>query len=640
MKKIIQHLALATLFIIPVKIYCASNTAAVAPLLQFRSQGQDVARDLAGMTQIVNLFDQDCINGTVCMTAEYTRSFRPQRLAQQLFGRAFCDTNCSGAIINVSGSRVANRGPRDWLADNFYLPTDFQSTLKFSPRIANVVIDMSGYIGLDSVAQGLFVRLDAPFAWTRWDLHYCEVVTSTGGNPTDDGYMSCSPIERTKLLTNFSQFANGQAPAQFNDSSFPADTITFDGLCNAKIQNCSHSLATLADLSLVVGYNFVERQKYHFGAGAKVVAPTGNRPEGKYLFEPIVGNGKHWELGAYFTGHAQLWECQDEDASFGLYIDATLTHLFKTRQRRTADLINRPLSRYMLAEKFTTPAVGLTGGALSASAIVPSAQFAREFTPIANLTTQDVQVSIGVQGDIAAQFTYVQAGWNWDIGYNFWGRSCERFSSCSTDCSSSSNCASTCSSSSNCPTQFAQNTWGVKGDAYVFGFPALGGGGVGCTALSATENTATINAGTNFAATGASSSTLVAAGEPNPGVDTKQLAWTSVGGTQIFAADGVTQINTSIDPILIKKSDFDFAGTRGYSHKLYTHVNYQWVDVCYKPYVGIGGFGEFGSNGGCVSSCSAASAATPCSSNSASSSCVNAALSQWGVWAKFGLAFN
>lgn len=631
----IQKIALTLILILPIKAVGA--TCAVAPLLQYRSQGQDVARDLAGMTQQVNLFDKNGMYGTLALTTQYTRSFRPQRIAQELFGKEFCNKNCNGALINVTGSRVANRESSDWLADNFYLPTDFQSTLKFTPRIANVVIDLNGYIGLDNVAQGLFIKLDAPLAWTNWNLNFCEVVTSTGGNETDEGYMSCASIARNKLLPNFSSFARGNAPAKFIDTDFLGEDITFDGLCDAKIEGCSRSLTRLADLSLVLGYNFLDCEDYHFGVGAKVVAPTGNRPEAKYLFEPIVGNGKHWELGAYFTGHVTLWSCQDEDARFGIYIDATVTHLFNTRQRRTADLKNRPLSRYMLAQKFTTPVVALSGGATSAGSIVPSVQFAREFSPIANITTQDVQVSIGVQGDIAAQFTYVQGAWNWDLGYNFWGRSCERFSKC-TNNSSSSSCSNACSSSSNaCNATYAANTWGVKGDAYVFGFPST----ITCTPLSATENTATINAGTNFAATGASSTTLVAAGQPNPGIDNKQLAWAGINGTALIAADAVTQINTSIDPVLISKDDFNFAGTRGYSHKLYTHVNYQWLDLeCWSPYVGLGGYGEFGSNGSCKASCSSSIANNNCSSSCNSDSCVNAALSQWGVWAKLGVSFN
>lgn len=634
----IQKITLCTFLLLPITTSCV--TTSVAPLLQYRSQGQDVARDLAGMTQQVHLFDKNDMYGTLALTAEYTRSFRPQRIAQELFGREFCNKNCSGALIHVSGSRVANREANDWLADNFYLPTDFQSTLKFTPRIANVVIDMSGYIGLDNIAQGLFIRLDAPLAWTNWNLNFCEVITATGGNATDDGYMSCAPIARNKLLNSFSEFARGNAPAQFIDTDFPGENITFDGLCDAKIERCSRSLTRLADFSLVLGYNFLDCERYHFGVGAKVVAPTGNRPEGKYLFEPIVGNGKHWELGAYFTGHARLWECQDEDASFSLYIDATVTHLFNARQRRTADLVGRPLSRYMLAEKFSSSVSGLTGGSIAASSIAPTAQFAREFSPIANLTTQDVKVSIGVQGDIAAQFTYVQGGWNWDLGYNFWGRSCEKFASCKNTCASSSSCSNACSSSAACTASFAPNTWGVKGDAYVFGFPIVGET-FGCTPLSATENTATIHAGTNFAATGASSTTLVAAGQSNPGVDNKQLAWTGVSGSAIFDSNAIGQINTSIDPILIKKEDFNFGGTRGYSHKLYTHVNYQWLDVaCVSPYVGLGGFGEFGSNGNCHASCSSTVVNNNCSSSCSSNSCTNAALSQWGVWAKLGVSFN
>lgn len=642
----------------------------VIPYYSIRNQGQDAARDLAGMTQHINLFDMDKIYGTFAVTGEYAQTFKPSRIAESLFGEAVCNSNCDGATINVSGSRVANRGANDWLADYFYLPTDFQSTLKFSPRIRNAVVDLDFYLGLDEWACGLFLRINAPIVWTSWNLNFCETVVASGTQAYDPGYMNgfdVAPaasnglfgvgIARSNLLANAAAFFNG---GNITDVSVtPTTAVVFDPLCYARFDGCSHNKTALADLAVTLGYNFINDEDYHLGVGIRMLAPTGTRPNGKRLFEPIVGNGKHWELGADVSGHAMLWRSCDEESNLGFFVDANITHLFKAKQTRTADLAGKPLSRYMLAERLATNSGTTLGGATTAAAVAPagvvapSAIFAGEFSPVANLTTRDVKVSVGVQGDVAAQFTYTRCGFAWDLGYNFWGRSCEKVScGCDSACSSSSNCATSCSSSVACTTTpFAASTWALKGDAYVYGMNRTTGAAV---ALSATESAATINAGRNFAAAGVTDAATIAVDRRNPGIDNPQFAYngTTAGVSTVLDATFntgsaiVDATRTSIDPVFIDAASFNFAANRGISNKIYTNLSYNWVDCeDWVPYVGVGGFGEFGNGGKCNSGCSSSSSACPttntCSSSSGcQSSCESAAISQWGVWAKLGVSFN
>ena len=76
-------------------------------------------------------------------------------------------------------------------------------------------------------------------------------------------------------------------------------------------------------------------------------------------------------------------------------------------------------------------------------------------------------------------FNWTCGNWTYDLGYNFWGRSCEKLKlSCE------------------CPTTFAENTWVLVGDASEFGCE----NGGEARALSASENNATITSGTNFTA--------------------------------------------------------------------------------------------------------------------------------------------
>src|SRR5690606_38516653 len=132
-------------------------------------------------------------------------------------------------------------------------------------------------------------------------------------------------------------------------------------------------------------------------------------------------------------------------------------HLFKAKQTRTFDLKGKPNSRYMLAERLAST-TGATVPVLENTAVA----FDGTYSPVANFSTRDCKVSIGVQGDVVAMFTYTVRGFSWDLGYNFWGMSSEKISlSCDDD--------------SSCPARvpFAENTWALKGDASVYGTPAV-----------------------------------------------------------------------------------------------------------------------------------------------------------------------
>jgi hypothetical protein len=164
------------------------------------------------------------------------------------------------------------------------------------------------------------------------------------------------------------------------------------------------------------------RDTYHVGIFARIVSPTGTCPTGEYLFEPTIGNGKHWELGGGITSHVQLWDNPARKHRLGLYIDATLTHLFNAQQQRVFDLKGfGPLSRYLLVEKINTPIATIN------------------VSPAANLTYHTVNVRAAVQTDSVAMLSYLREFFALDVGYNFWARSCEKIT-CTSSCSPDTSC--------------------------------------------------------------------------------------------------------------------------------------------------------------------------------------------------------
>jgi hypothetical protein len=370
----------------------------------------------------------------------------------------------------------------------------------------------------------------------------------------------------------------------------------------------------IADLRVAIGYNFMQKDRYQIAFQALISAPTGTRPEGIYLFEPIIGNGHHWELGAGFTGSGTLWQSCDESKQLILFGDAQLTHLFKGRQRRTFDLKNKPFSRYMLIEKMGTP----LEDNLQGNSTAPSAQFKNEFLPVANLSHVRVDSSIALQTELTACLTFVCSNFSWDLGYNFWGRTCEELRLRDLN-------------------PFDNNTqWALKGDAHVYGYDrgAAGAGPlVGAIPLSATQNTATIYGGNNFV-----SPNTVAQAILNPNIDHPRDATgdaANATASHPLSAEphaASTSIKTSIDPVFLKNTDLAVCEreTNALSSKIFTHVSYTWDEHNeWIPYLGVGGQVEFGHHDD--------ECATNCTTNC--DTCIRCSLSQWAIWCKGGVTF-
>src|SRR3990172_12878906 len=210
-----------------------------------------------------------------------------------------------------------------------------------------------------------------------------------------------------------------------------------------------------------------------------------------------------------------------------------------------------------------------------------------EFLPLANLSRLLVDVSATLQAEITAMCTFVCDSFSWDIGYNFWIRTCEQIQARGI-------------------TPFDNNTqWALKGDAQVFGYDRGATGTdplVGAVPLSASQDNATINSGINKTATNTFADAI-----KNPGID--NAANSSGDGSpgaagtndnplsaQPFTTD--LTIKTSPNPIFITSDALNIcnAVTEGLSNKIFTHFSYSWKNTSWTPYLGIGGEVEFGKN--------------------------------------------
>ena len=658
-----------------VMLHADADDNRVSPFLQWRSEGRDMARKLYGTTSYaVYQDDMDTIYGTFNATVQYDQSFRGKYITHALFGDSLvsnpattttttsscntgCDNSCdetiviSGLLAEDSTELSTTRGAKDWMAENFYLPRDFRSTLTFSPKVTNVLVDFNLYVGLDRWVKGLYFRLYGPVVHNKSGLHVCENVLFAGD--ADGGYAQgffnpAAEVPSADLFDNALSFFGGCTPtaisgltlqplmfAKLANCNIPSTTTTSscDSDCDDVCGSSTHTKTGFAELRGEFGWNYFA-DKYRFLINIQAAAPTGSRPNARYALEAQVGNGKHWELGIGLGGAWKMWENADADKSFNFIVEADITHLFNAKQTRTFDLIYNgipnPNSRYLLAEKLiplsataTTPPPHLGGASFAGY------QFGGVYAPVANISTQDVKVSIGVQGDVVAMFNYTVRGFSWDLGYNFWGMSRSKIN---LDCDS-------CPSSDACGVMpFLANTWAVKGDAYIAGEAVGTVSGSDVVLLAATESKATIFGGTNPAPSGTVN--------VNAGVDGAVVA-TYVNSAPnpltgaVIDFDSGLPIDTSVPPIFISLSNLDVKGaeTSGYSNKVFTHFSYTWNtdnDKRYQPYLGAGFSAQFGSHNGGDDCPSTVTTTNNCDDNGH----VNVALSNWAVFVKGGVSFH
>lgn len=657
--------------LVPCSVLTMNLTLNVAPYLQFRSPDRDTIIKIIGMDHHTHLYDMETYYGTMFIRADYAQSFRPGRLAEMLFGPALIQTpsgttnsdNNDGRMFLISGTELATvdasgnqnvnatRNPQALMAENFYLPRDFASTVTVKPQARTFRLDFHFYMALDEWVQGLYFRIFGPFVHERYNLHMSETVTNTGTLGYEEGFLDSAFVPTTSLLTGFMGYLAGQAPTGLVTTTASAlafarvNTGTNNSNNTTGPTSASITQNSFAGLRLELTYDFLLDEDYHLGIGIQGLAPTGKRPNADFLFPPNAGNGKLWELGGVVTGHYTFWRSEDEDKHFDFVLEADITHMFKAKQRLTLDLIGKPLSRYMLATKNGTPVELLnsspTNSGSVANVLTPlKTQYQDIVAPLANISTRDVKVSVGAQGDLSAMFNFTCKGFSWNIGYNFWGRSTE-----DVDLRNEDSMA------------FPENTWALKGDAMIFGFAGVGITGLAVGAaleLSATENSATIFAGTNATSKVTDGTTTLSPLLRNYGVDSALFAYAtnpSDGTTTrlIYFSDSTgagnspnNTIKTSNPSIFIKATDLNLEGaqTRGISNTVFTNFNYTFISCeNWIPYIDVGATAEFGGHVN-TNNNNANPPVVTTSTVTTSNNTIDSALTQWSVWFRVGLSFN
>jgi hypothetical protein len=564
MKKIFMYIIAGVIFLSATESVCFGKKT----VFGIRSQGLDGVLELTNWQQLIYKFDQDYNYGTLAGAVKYTRSTRPQDISDFLFG---------GCKLRFSGSR-ADRKEGDILADYFGLPVDFSSTVYFSPHISNTIVDFNWFQAFDGYLPGLFVMIHMPVVQTKWNLYMCENSINPGTSPYPAGYMSNTNISATNLPHSVTQALQGFT--MFGDMDAPLRYGKVFGV---------QTRCRVAELQGTLGWNY-NKPWYHVGVSFRVGAPTGNATTAEFLFEEIVGNRHHWDVGGGLSAHVFMWENKEAGKRLALYLDAHASHLFTSEQKRSFDFTkNGNGSRYILLEQIESRSEQLL-----INGVAPSNQYIGNLVPAINHTTFDTKISIGVQADVVLKLAYQHDGFEIDLGYDFWYNSKEKL---------------------HCRDTFVENRYAIKGDGQMYGFAADNSS----VALNATQSQATVLGGQ-----GAGNSNY-----RNSNADNQPAAASTGAGilNQLNVADSAAlnipqaQVNGSDPAVLLKDSDINVESgllPRALSHKVFGYIGGVWDNRDdMDPYLGIGVSGEFANT----------------------NSCDNAACSQWAVWVKGGIAY-
>lgn len=537
-----------------------------------RSQGLNEVLELAGWQKSMFKYDQNRNFGVFSGIVKYDHSFRSDKIAEFLFGSEH---------VRFRGSRSVDRRATDIMADYFGLPIDFASNVCFSPFISNVTIDFNLFQSFDGTVPGLFCMVHVPIVHTKWSLAMKENVVSQSTGFYPAGYMGDSRISSSSLPQSVTQALMGSTT--FGDMQDP--------LMYGKIMG-RQERSRVAELQATIGWNY-NKPWYHAGLSFRVGAPTGNATNAQFLFEEIVGNRHHWDIGVGFSGHSLLWNNHKSGRSLALYIDAHISHLCSSQQKRSFDLINNgPGSRYMLLEEMVYSSTDLLINAQPSTN-----QYIRTLMPVINQTTFDTKISIGVQADIVVKLAYQHDGLELDCGYNFWANSREKL---------------------HCRSILLPNRFALKGDGQLYGFAQSDDSVI--IPLNGTQNQATIFGGqnvgnSNFQNLNADNQPAIASTEA--GIPLVQLNNADAAALTIPRV----VVRGSNPPIFLNDRDINNESgllPRAISHKFFLFANYIWNnrdDV--DPYAGFGVSVE----------------------TAHTNACSNSAYSQWAVWLKTGFAY-
>lgn len=334
----------------------------------------------------------------------YSQSMKNQNIKGSLFGPV------RGQPVVFSGVKAAEKNSFDLRADDFGLAPNFLGKLYVSPQISNYILDFSLQFNLEKFSERFeraYFRINSCLVNSVWDLNVEE-------NKLQSKTKEFSNFPPTYMSVSAAKSAPNIETALSGDFLF-GDMKTKWKYGKFKFKH--NSSFGISNIDLILGYDFLRRDYCHFGGFFKTGIPTGTKPDARYFFQPIIGNGHHWELGFGIDAHYNLLNCNE--TCLQLYINGCISHLLPDVQYRSFDFNSSfsergsffqsgRLSRYLLLKEFDQ-----------------AGNYKHNLVNAINLNTAKIKSTFDLQADFSTQLIFRKCGLNLGIGYNVYFRSAE-----------------------------------------------------------------------------------------------------------------------------------------------------------------------------------------------------------------------
>ncbi|MFA5074710.1 MAG: hypothetical protein WC436_01250 [Candidatus Babeliales bacterium] len=252
-------------------------------------------------------------------------------------------------------------------------------TMIFNPKQEVYGVRLDFFQSIIDPGKKLFLKASAPYVNVSNDMHF-KVLEETEDT-------------RHETLSNFFH----------GDAISTSMTSTQEALTKGKISG-RRSRTGFSNLDFNFGYKFVNNKKSHLFVNACVSLPTGNKPRGEYLFEPVYGNGGHVAVGLGADASYKLWKrerhCGKVTAALNYkYIfDGSETRTIPVKSSLGSDYRGYTFAHYYLSVK---------NGQLSSAGLFPAA----------NVLTQKVTVRPGNELDGLLMLNFKTKRFLIDLGY-------------------------------------------------------------------------------------------------------------------------------------------------------------------------------------------------------------------------------
>jgi len=268
----------------------------------------------------------------------------------------------------------------------------YDATVNFCPQRAEIGV---GFALKYSWQNACWLSLATSVVQLRNNLNICENTLDVGGNgPADDcGYKS------------FCAFVGAGCP-----------TWNYGKFCGGCLKKTG-----VPEVEIAFGHDVDHADVGKTGGFLGLIIPTGTKVDQRYLFAPIVGNGRHFGLFGGIDGQYVL--ATGQNVLICLVPSGLIRYLIPHQEQRSFDLKWRPWSRYMWVwldhSALENPAVG---------ANVTSAL--QHMAPLVNYSTLCVDVSPGWSADVNVGLQFAGERTAFELGYHGYAREAEDICFC------------------------------------------------------------------------------------------------------------------------------------------------------------------------------------------------------------------